>query len=398
MCNPLLEELIRTTITEIQEKAWQICQITQGSGKEYEYPGAELQKAAKGLSLCDITSVQKNSSRIVWQLKRFCKPLPAGDREKVCEIIEEIEHEPEFPEKFNKIMTALLCLGPVLEEKSLPLADVVILTVLPEEYGSILNKLSELAHPPDLGSTSNLYAWRSGNVFCENFNSDYKIVVGMIGRAGTTEGALAAREAVQLWRPHYVLLAGIAGGLPDPEEEDAHPRLGDVVIGDVLYGYEYGKSDKKFKPRANWTYRTDQALLNGARASALSDGWQEHIKAVPPEKYTPKVVTGEIASGDKVVDDPTNDFFAQVLKMWPKINAVEMEGAGAAAAIEQANSLGISSRFMMIRGISDLPRAVGKSKGRKERDAWKAYASDVAAAFTVGWIADGLPMPPSARN
>jgi len=48
----------------------------------------------------------------------------------------------------------------------------------------------------------------------------------------------------------------------------------------------------------------------------------------------------------------------------------------------------------MIRGISDLPRAEGKGKGRKERDAWKAYASDASAAFTIGWIADGLPLPP----
>ena len=71
-----------------------------------------------------------------------------------------------------------------------------------------------------------------------------------------------------------------------------------------------------------------------------------------------------------------------------------MEGAGAAAAIEQAGSLGISTRFMMIRGISDLPRAKGQSKGTKERDAWKTYASDVAAAFIIGWIADGLPLRP----
>jgi hypothetical protein len=34
----------------------------------------------------------------------------------------------------------------------------------------------------------------------------------------------------------------------------------------------------------------------------------------------------------------------------------------------------------------------------KERDTWKAYASDAAAAFTIGWIADGLPLPPSTGN
>ncbi len=51
---------------------------------------------------------------------------------------------------------------------------------------------------------------------------------------------------------------------------------------------------------------------------------------------------------------------------------------------------------MMIRGISDLPRARGLGKGKKEREAWKAYASDVAAAFVTGWISDGLPSQPSA--
>jgi hypothetical protein len=84
--------------------------------------------------------------------------------------------------------------------------------------------------------------------------------------------------------------------------------------------------------------------------------------------------------------------------MWPKIKAVEMEGAGATAAIEQASSLGISTGFMMVRGISDLPLAKGKERGGEERDAWKVYASDVAAAFTIGFIADGLPMPPHQQE
>ena len=52
-----------------------------------------------------------------------------------------------------------------------------------------------------------------------------------------------------------------------------------------------------------------------------------------------------------------------------KYEQVEMEGAGAAAAIDQAGSQGIPTRFMMIRGISD-----------------------VAAAFIMGWIGTGCPV------
>jgi len=52
-----------------------------------------------------------------------------------------------------------------------------------------------------------------------------------------------------------------------------------------------------------------------------------------------------------------------------KYEQVEMEGAGAAAAIDQAGSQGIPTRFMMI---------------------WKI--SDVAAAFIMGWIGTGCPV------
>lgn len=97
-------------------------------------------------------------------------------------------------------------------------------------------------------------------------------------------------------------------------------------------------------------------LLNGANAYALRPIWRERLQSSPPVASTPTVIAGEVASGDQVVDDPTNAFFAAVLKRWPKIKAVEMEGAGASAAIEQAQAYGFPVGFMMIRGISDVPR------------------------------------------
>ena len=76
-----------------------------------------------------------------------------------------------------------------------------------------------------------------------------------------------------------------------------------------------------------------------------------------------------------------------------------MEGAGIGSVIEQSQSLKVPVGFMVIRAISDLPRPEyedDKTRGTEERDAWKAYASDAAATFTIEWIADGLPLPPSA--
>jgi hypothetical protein len=68
-----------------------------------------------------------------------------------------------------------------------------------------------------------------------------------------------------------------------------------------------------------------------------------------------------------------------------ELHAVEMEGAGAgaAASLEQSRrSLGL----LMVRGISDEPRAKRKRKakdesGKEQRKQWKKYAATAAAAF-----------------
>jgi HEAT repeat protein/nucleoside phosphorylase len=392
--NPLLEDRIQATLAEIQEKARLICQITRGSDIKVKTPGAEIYRAAKALSEGDLVSIQRSSSSIVKQLKQLCSSrLPEEEKDQMCKVVEEIELEAYFPEKFHLIEIAL---GSLLKSHLIPLVDVVILTVLPEEYTGVVSRLSGLSLPQYMGSAPNIYAWKFGEIICPNHGGTYKVAVGMIGRAGDIQSALAAKEAISLWRPNYLIFSGIAGGLPD-----AGPKKGDVIIADCIYGYEYGKIEKKFKPRGNWAYKTDQGLLTGAIAYALQNNWHDHIKSKSPEECDPRVISGEIASGEKVVDDPTNEFFAQVIKMWPKVRAVEMEGAGIGSAIEQAQNLKIPVGFMVIRAISDLPRPKGdedKTKGTKERDAWKAYSSDAAAAFTVGWIADGLPLPPVARN
>jgi nucleoside phosphorylase/HEAT repeat protein len=399
-CNPLLEEKIQATIAEIQKSAKQICQATLGSGTKFEASAAEIHRQSKVLSKGDLVSVQNSSSRIVTQLLEFCKLLSEEEKGSVCDVVKEIAHTSEFPEKLHLIEIALSHLNPILEAHRMSKADVVILSVLPEEYCALSAHLMNLQSPPDMGSIPNIYAWQFGEIACPKFNGTYKVAIGMTCRPGNNQSALAVKEAIQLWRPRYIIFSGIAGGLPDPKKKYADLKLGYVVIADVVYGYEYGKIDEKYEPRGNWTKNTDQGLLTSASAYAHKGLWQKQIIASPPKASDPRAITGEIASGEKVVDDRTNEFFAQVLKRWPKIKAVEMEGAGVGSAIEQAQSLGIAVGFMVIRGISDLLLAEegDQSGGTGVRDDWKAYASGTAAAFTTGWIADGLPLPPLDRS
>lgn len=272
--------------------------------------------------------------------------------------------------------------------------DVAILTVLPEEYRAVYKRLHQPRPAPVSSTSPNTHAWVFGQIPYRNTGTVYSIVLGLTGHAGTSHTALAVMDTIKRWKPRYVFFVGIAGGF-----ELGGMRKGDVVVADVIFGYEYGKVEKDFQPRHDWTYRTDLALLTSATTFAnLNSDWMHDIGIDPPEPISPRVFVGHVASGDKVVDNPTSDFFVEVTKAWEKIQAVEMEGAGVALAVEHAQSSGVTVGFLMIRGISDMPRpATGtEPRGTEERDMWKDYATHGAAAFTTNYIADQLPVPPLA--
>jgi len=176
---------------------------------------------------------------------------------------------------------------------------------------------------------------------------------------------------------------------------------GDVALSSVIYDYEYGKLAAEFQPRHHFTYQVDPALLNSAVSlHARDQRWVgiDHPHRPADPGSTPKLRVGAIASGNKVVDNADHALFARVRAAWPKLLAVEMEGAGAASAIESVRARSTIG-FLMVRGISDMPHIGGdpgteaqSPDGNKaERDLWKNYAAATAAEFTIYWIVRGWP-------
>ena len=53
---------------------------------------------------------------------------------------------------------------------------------------------------------------------------------------GRVEALNTTKDAINRWKPRYVLLVGIAGGF---EENDA--RLGDILVSDQIIDYELQK-------------------------------------------------------------------------------------------------------------------------------------------------------------
>ena len=265
--------------------------------------------------------------------------------------------------------------------------DILIVTVLPEEYAAMLGLVSNARPAQGRADAPNLYGWCVGTITRER-GGVYRVALALAGRAGNVNASQVVVRSVEWWKPRYVLLVGIAGGL-----SPGGCAVGDVVVSTEIYGYEYGKVDVGFQPRPDGVHQVDRGLCNSAQAfAAANPNW---FTGTPP---SPKVLFGPVASGDKVVDDPSEPFFAAVLRQWPKLQAVEMEGAGAAAAIGELHAVGAQVGFLMVRGISDIPRPrserTDETAQTVERDANKRRACEVAARFVVRWISAGWPVEP----
>ncbi len=264
-------------------------------------------------------------------------------------------------------------------------ADVAIVTVIPEEYVAMTSKLATQPVPAACAVCTNAFRWVYGTIPAAGSAAAYRVVVGIAGEAGTTSGALATAEAIRLFAPRYVLLVGVAGGMPGKLRE------GDLLLAKSIWGYDYGAVRQEFEPRLDFTFRADPRLL--AAAAGLDDGWRAQLTVASPVfGRVPQKVVGQAASGNKVIENVGSAFWNGVLSVNDQIAGIEMEGAGAAAAVELARTNGSAVGFLMIRGISDVPADInGPLTEKKDREKWKVYAADVAATFAHYFIAHAWP-------
>ena len=275
--------------------------------------------------------------------------------------------------------------------------DVAIITILKEEYEAVyrlLKRPRRVTGSPEMG---NQHAWVTGEIDAPDFDVPYTAVLAMSPRPGSNAAVIVTKNTLQSFDPRCVLVVGIAGGLGDL-------RLGDVVVADRICAYEYGKIGAQFLPRHDLDSPTDASIYSAAKTLAeRHPRWFNELeRSQQTRHHAPRIVVGHVASGDKVVDDPANDFFASVVRSRPSVLAVEMEGAGAATAIQDVRDMQRGATFGMIRGISDLPHQGGATSGRQSgpsaqsqtRDSWKVPASAAAAAAAVQLIRLSWPRPP----
>jgi nucleoside phosphorylase/tetratricopeptide (TPR) repeat protein len=274
--------------------------------------------------------------------------------------------------------------------------DIAIVTALPREYDAVLARLINPRDPPQVkGPFPNVFAWKLGEIPKADGSGTYKVVLAQAQQSGNIDTHYVTMRTIDRWNPDYLIFSGIAGGMKREELQQ-----GDVVLSQNIWYYDYGKiADKKYKPR-NREFPPHGGLFMSAHEFGRHNGdWKRCNENAPLETHVPKCVPGLIGSGDKVIDDLKPAFVRAILRARPDIQAVEMEAAGAATAIRNAQQEGRAVGFMMVRGVSDMPSdsSDAAGSGTRERDDWKPYASTIAAHFIVSWIASpAWPFPPRA--
>src|SRR5262245_54900205 len=91
--------------------------------------------------------------------------------------------------------------------------DIAIVTILPEEYDAVKRLLKNVRRDPGTKEHPNQYAWVVGEIEAAQ-GGMYQVVLAMTVNPGNISGSLGTGKTVARWRPRYVLLVGIAGGLP----------------------------------------------------------------------------------------------------------------------------------------------------------------------------------------
>jgi nucleoside phosphorylase len=244
--------------------------------------------------------------------------------------------------------------------------SIIIETALPKEEKAVLESLSNIKvfeHP----ITKTQY--KIGNYFSNG--SNLEIVVGRTNQTNVN-AAIETERMIQHFNPSFIFFVGVAGGLKDV-------KIGDVVIGADVFGFEGAKAGNQLFPRPKFAFSSYDLEMKAIDYSN-SGAWVEISGTLINRKFNDKisVYSGTIASGEKVVASSDSNLFGFLKNNCSHALAVEMEGLGFLEACRPYPLL----KSLLIRGISDLI----DEKEKVDKEGSQEYAIKNAVTFLFNFL------------
>lgn len=252
----------------------------------------------------------------------------------------------------------------------------------------------------------------------------HQVLLTSLGKMGNNVSSVAVTNLIRSFPfVEYILMVGIAGGVPDPRSAASHIRLGDVVVSNEKGVLQYDNVKRTLdhiEIRDN-SPKPGAALIAAAKAleSDFDLGrhpWEAHLSKA---KHLPKFqrpasktdVLYDAQDQPKSIRHPKDTWREQhptssrihlaaigsantLLKDAAQrdrlrdehgVRAIEMEGSGTADAAWSARR-----DYLVIRGICDYCDT-------HKNDDWQHYAALVAAAYARALI-ENLPYNPPQRH
>lgn len=285
-----------------------------------------------------------------------------------------------------------------------------IITALTEEFVAMQKMLIEpktVVFPTPLAGRK-----ATGREYCVGRirsldGNEHRIALTQTLGPGNTSAALRADCLLDRFpNLDVIIMTGIAGGVPSPDDKNKHVRLGDIIVAKGIVAYDF-VSEKRtitelrgrpiapcprlieaqnhldqnafmgYKPWEGFIKEISRKMPIYEQPPETTDILYGHNKEIIPHPVDtsrngfPRVFKEKIASANRVLKNPKK---RDALKKTYGVYAVEMEGSGVADATWEAE-IG----YYVIRGISDY------CDGNKN-DLWHNYAALVAAAYTRALI------------
>jgi nucleoside phosphorylase len=273
--------------------------------------------------------------------------------------------------------------------------DFLIITALDDE-GDAVKKLVGNLEAGDSYHIGTLKRVPSGG--------PYRVAISVMARMGGSAAAGETSDILAKVRPRYCLMVGIAAGFPESGVE-----LGDLLVPHFIVPYELAKiresdpgsenggeikaqEEHPEEKQLEFEHRGDPlqvslSLWHAANTLANDPDarWIDNITIGRPERpdEETKVHCGsgtKLGSGDKIVASALAESRKWLLGSYKKqAIGLEMESYGAMEACRQKDI-----PFLMVKASQD-PATSGKDKP-KEKDLWRPYACEAAAAFALELI------------
>lgn len=234
-----------------------------------------------------------------------------------------------------------------------------IISAMQEEIQALLNKLENVSV-----SEKGMRKYYKGTLF----NKD---VILVFSRWGKVASAVTTTQLINDFNVSEIIFTGVAGGILD------ELNIGDVVIGKNLYQHDLNASpfyEKLEIPilKKKFLITADATNLLAATNTFLNtyNNYVESSDAVLFNITKPKVVFGDIASGDQFISSLKK--IKKLNKLIPTATCVEMEGASVAQVCFE-----YSMPFSIIRIISD------KANDNANID-FSKFSNSIASNYALG--------------